>query len=263
MSFNTFYTSVFIYILSCSDKDVSSKTINENPELYKQIINKKKGYWTSIKTLGWLADGVWHSFSCFIGTYLLYSDITLKNDEIVTTSYVGICYFFGNILLFVTMIKNFLITSSFNYFSLFGIIFTFTFYLFDKYIVDFHINKDYLITPEYRTISFYLSSLLIVITSLLPDLAILYIKEIFYPSDNTIFQEIEYLEKQKLKKQKKSKKISDFNYSNNLLKSNNSKEKILSNEHTQNNNLYSDSKNEDNYNNNLLNQLEYEDYKNV
>jgi len=111
--------------------------------------------------------------ACFVGTYLLYSDISLKNDDIVTASYVSICYFFGNILLFVTMIKNFLITSSFNYFSLGGIIFTFTFYLFDKYIVDFHINKDYLITPEYKTISFYLSSLLIVVTCLIPDLVVL------------------------------------------------------------------------------------------
>ena len=110
---------------------------------------------------------------CFLVTYLLYSDISLKNDDIVTASYVGLCYFHGNILLFVVMIKNFLITSSFNYFSLYGIIFTFCFYLFDKYIVDFHINKDYLITPEYKTISFYLSSLLIIVTCILPDLAIL------------------------------------------------------------------------------------------
>ena len=68
MSFNTFYTTVFIFILSITDKDVSSKFINENPELYQQIKSKKKGYWTSLKTMGWLIDAIWHSF----GNYYYY-----------------------------------------------------------------------------------------------------------------------------------------------------------------------------------------------
>jgi len=61
MSFNTFYTTVFIYILACSDRDVSTNSINKIPELYRQINNKTKGYFTGLKSLGWLIDAIWHS----------------------------------------------------------------------------------------------------------------------------------------------------------------------------------------------------------
>jgi len=61
MSFNTFYTSVFIFILACTDKDVTIHSIDKIPELYRQINSKIKGYWTNLKIVGWLIDAVWHS----------------------------------------------------------------------------------------------------------------------------------------------------------------------------------------------------------
>jgi hypothetical protein len=51
---------VFIFILACTDKDVTIHSIDKIPELYRQINSKIKGYWTNLKIVGWLIDAIYY-----------------------------------------------------------------------------------------------------------------------------------------------------------------------------------------------------------
>uniref|UniRef100_A0A336LPY0 Phospholipid-transporting ATPase n=1 Tax=Culicoides sonorensis TaxID=179676 RepID=A0A336LPY0_CULSO len=173
--YNVIYTAVPVLVLALTDKTYSEKKLLENPILYLETIGNKKFKWSHF--CEWMILGVFHSLIIYYLTYYLW----LQDPILLSTEHPPPLYGFGtqlihNVVVVVNLkllleaiYKTYIFILSVVLSILAFMLTTIAYnYLPINYDGDmFHVYNHLLIAP-----SFWLLSILIIVTALMPDYTI-------------------------------------------------------------------------------------------
>jgi len=189
LSFNLFYTCFVIPVLACYERDVGIQAIYDNPELYKQV--KDGIYWNFAKRFGWILSSVWHGFVIVFVMIFLFNDNILRQDGSSSVSFWAQCYIIEIILILTVTIKCISIHERFTILSLIVSILSLSIFFVFILIIDYlFLSLEASISVISDMPNCFLIILFSVVTSLLPDYVVYFVKSTYYPSDaQIIFQE--------------------------------------------------------------------------
>ncbi|ORX56555.1 phospholipid-translocating P-type ATPase [Piromyces finnis] len=244
LSYNLFYTCFIILVLACYERDVGIKAIYENPQLYKQV--KDGIYWCNAKKFGWILSSIWHGLVIVFIMIFMFDDNILRQDGSSAISFWAQCYIIQTILILVVTLKSITIHERFTILSLITTILSLVIYFVFMLAIDYiflYFESSILVISEMP--NYFLIILFGVITSILPDYIVYYIRSNYYPTDaQIIFQE------RKLNKSRNKYNMMELQHpiNNNFNLSQTNLLSIIDNENAENNKQKMD----ENSNNNMV-----------
>ncbi|XP_076370308.1 phospholipid-transporting ATPase IF-like isoform X1 [Tachypleus tridentatus] len=175
MFYNIFFTSLPILVFGLTEQHLSQKLLLNKPHLYRSI--RRNAKMTKLQFTKWIIQGFWHSLVLYFGTHLFWIKNTtcfLDGQSLGSWSFGTLVF---HMLVFIVNLKLCLHTRYWTKLFLFSLLITILGFMGFNFLcsgviwnsnVMFWVYMKLLLSP-----SFWLLSVIVTVTALLPDILIL------------------------------------------------------------------------------------------
>lgn len=199
--YNVFFNSLPPAAIGGFEKDVTIKTIEKYPKLYTSL--RKEGFFNWNWLFQYLFLPFWHSAAVYFGLYLTFND-EIVNSSGNTSGYWMQAWFASSAIMLVVMSKLSIMQKSWTWVTVLAIALSFLVYLLLMFLAEyFGFETSVGAAVDISSLGItYLSLLIILFASVLPDFMITYLLQSSFPHDTDILREETHIirmnEKQKL-----------------------------------------------------------------
>jgi len=190
MIFNVFLTSVPIFFLGLFEKDLHETIIEQNPQVYQ--VHKTLKF---MSLLRWFVYAIYHSVIIFWFTFALFYPSHSISQTGRNTGGAEFGFYMMTMAVLVVTLRLALESVHWVFFTHFAVWGSLIFYFLARLalsnMLSFDPGQYGLFGLSFSTPTFWLSVLLVVITCLLPNFAVKYLKRSYYPKEWYLLQEKE------------------------------------------------------------------------